>query len=934
MKKKFIATFIALILISFPVTSSLAITEADNGTMKVYNPGNYGFEYSWLRAFDIKGYIKNSAGKTLISSTFGNHGYHTFLNVNGKNGEMSGELSYTSSSDLSTKLQEMQYTAYDKNNEVQTIDGINLKVTTKYINNGEQLQIIYTLKNTTDKSAKISLATTADVQIDGDDSATIERLENSSGVKLWTKKGRLKKPVQFVFYGKDVPGTTSIDNPCIGRWGYKYFTNMFNNNPSTSKIENRDSAFTFSWVNRTINAGETKTYSVLMEVGEINIPNTGLTLDNNTKFYYKDVKMNGTIIDKDLKDKITVHYIVDGTEYTLPTMSTTGSSKAFTLDLTSLNLSATTKHSLKVWATDSTGCDSNVEERTFTITYLKEPEVKVSTDEWSNDVTFKIKDTINEQKYVDKYQYRINNGNWIDCLKDSDIPINECGNNTIDVRILGTQSGDYSNIVTVKAKVDTANPTAIAPTATKTTSSITVNSKQTDEHSGIDSSKTLYAIKKDGVWSNWQSENTFTGLIHNTEYTVKTKSTDFAGNTSESEEFSIKTDELLLGDLVLKSNNNNGNEYTNNTWTNQNIYIDLKENSAGATTTYKSKYNSAQEILETNKSTTVTKDGITTIVLSVTDGTNTVTSDVEHILKIDKSAPVINSITLDKVLWSKDSKKVTGKAIDTVSGITAYQFSDKSDLTNSSAGWIGINTSTHEITKSEKISKMNKSYFYVKDSAGNVASVSIDTKIDSQGPIITFVKSDNQTSINVTDTGSGIKNTYYAWSTENVEPSDDNWQEYSSAITYEGATTKNVYLWAKSSDNADNTTISSTAFDALDTPVDENSNDDNSESSNSNNENVNSDNGNIDSTDGTIISDNGNGNLNNDAIDSSNGSGNSNNNIVNSDNKNSNSDTSKSQSDSLAVGTLPKTGRENFTFMIIVALSIYCLISLYMYKRI
>ena len=109
-------------------------------------------------------------------------------------------------------------------------------------------------------------------------------MEDGSGVRLWTKEGTTDKPVQFVFYGRGVSGTTSVDNLWIGSWGSTYYQNMFKDNSSTNIIENEDSAFTYSWVNRSINAGETQTYKVLMEVGEVNTPNTGITLENNTKF--------------------------------------------------------------------------------------------------------------------------------------------------------------------------------------------------------------------------------------------------------------------------------------------------------------------------------------------------------------------------------------------------------------------------------------------------------------------------------------------------------------------------------------------------------------------------------------------------------------------------------------------------------------------------
>lgn len=826
LKRKLTALILAaVILLTVFTTTAVAITEVDNGNMKIYLTEG-GMEFDDLKGFDIQGYIEDSSsetGKTLISSTFSNDGYHTFLNVNGVHGEMNGVITRADDDELETKLSAMQYTAYDSSNEWQNIDGIDLKVNTQFINDGEQLQIIYTLKNTTSTAATYSLATTSDVQISGDDSATIERIEDQGkDVRLWTKNERYtKKPVQFVFYGSGIEGTTAIDNLWIGHWDNEYMENMFNSNPEELKVEEEDSAFTYSWVNRTINPGETKTHKVLMEVGEINIPNTSITIEDNAKYYYTDVKINGTVLDKDLKDNITIHYIVnDGTEQTLPVISTTGANQDFTIDLTSLNLAAGTDHTIKVWATDSTDCDSNVVEGTFKVTYLKNPELSVSEEEWTkNDVTLRITDEVNVQQYVSKYQYRINNGEWVDCQKDTDISIQENGITQVDARIVGTENNDYSDIITKSAKIDRVAPTNTIPTATKTTCTITVTATQTDEHSGIDETKTMYAIKTGDTWSEWQESNLFTGLTHNTEHIVKTKSTDIAGNSAESQELTVKTDELLLGNLILKLNSNQGENYTENTWTNQSIYAAIQEQTAGATTTYQSKDGSAQTINATNQETIVTADGTTILLVTVTDGTNTITSDVEHILKIDKINPVINQLSLNNNEWTSTGKTITGKAIDGLSGIVAYQFATQDNITSSSEGWEAIENVVTETTQTAEVNTDGKVYFYVKDAAGNISSVNIDTKIDKIGPVITFERENKQTAINVTDTGAGVKTTQYAWTTENTEPSESEWKSYTEPVTFDGTSKEIIYLWAKATDNTDNPTVSSTKFNPIKKPT-------------------------------------------------------------------------------------------------------------------
>lgn len=557
MKLKTIILIAFIVCIIFPI-SSYAVTEQENAKMKVTPVTSHNFEGLWLRGFDITGKNINNAGtKETISSTHNNLGYHIFLNVNGKNGEMNGK--YTLGKE---KMKHMHYTEV-KNDTVQNIDGIDLLVKTKFINNGEQLKITYTLKNTTNELATISLGTSADVEIDGDDKATIEKMNNGEKVRLYTKEGKTKKDVQFVFYGKNTKEVTNIDNLWIGGWSDYYLQHIFEDNPNTNKIENCDSAFTFSWVNRKIKPNETQNYSVIMEVGKENTPQIKIKQENNKKLYYKNVKFGGTVIDKDLKDTITIHYTVDGKEFTLAPINTIGSSKDFSIDLSKLNLTIANPHKLTVWATDSTNAKSNVEERTFTVTSLKNPKLILSEEGWTkNNVTFKITDEENKE-YIDKYQYRINNGEWNDIKKDTEKEITENGTNKIEIRIVGTNKNDYSDIITNYAKIDKLSPETTAPTFTKTINTITINAEQTDKHSGINNEKTLYAIKKGTTWSDFQTSNTFTNLADNTTYIIKTKATDNVGNTSESKEITVTTDKTKLGKPNIISENNFINKCAN-----------------------------------------------------------------------------------------------------------------------------------------------------------------------------------------------------------------------------------------------------------------------------------------------------------------------------------------------------------------------------------
>ena len=115
----------------------------------------------------------------------------------------------------------------------------------------------------------------------------------------------------------------------------------------------------------------------------------------------------------------------------------------------------------------------------------------------------------------------------------------------------GPESIDPRNIVTIPVDtIDFSNPSDTAPGATTTTRKITVECRQTDGKSGINEEKTEYAIRRKGDtdWSEWQKENIFDNLDHNTEYEIKTKATDNAGNTQESE---IRTN--LSSPLILRT---------------------------------------------------------------------------------------------------------------------------------------------------------------------------------------------------------------------------------------------------------------------------------------------------------------------------------------------------------------------------------------------
>ena len=126
------------------------------------------------------------------------------------------------------------------------------------------------------------------------------------------------------------------------------------------------------------------------------------------------------------------------------------------------------------------------------------------------------------------------------------------------------------------------------------------------------------------------------GLIHDTLYDVKV----IAKNGEEqvlSRYKTIKTDELLCTNLILKTEDNQN--YTQNMWTNKNIITSLEERNDGTTSTYASIQDSAQTINSTSADSLVSVSGLTQIRVQTTDGTNTVSKVYK--LRIDRIAPTL-----------------------------------------------------------------------------------------------------------------------------------------------------------------------------------------------------------------------------------------------------------------------------------------------------
>ena len=234
--------------IQFSVQPS-GYTTDENGIM--------AYAYLLSGNFDIRGYFDGE----WKSTTFGNRGYYTYLKQGG----------YTQSVSASSSA-----------NGGFTRDNLNISIDLAFTNEGQTMQILYTVENIGSQTENFSLGTGADIQIGDDDCAVITPFDDGSGYKMVSDDADdydsdNDEYAQFNFFATGYKGVTDVSDYWYGAY-YKsdsttgaYWTGnkeaaVFCGN-DVSESGTFDSAASWHWANQTLPAGETATYSVLIGIG-------------------------------------------------------------------------------------------------------------------------------------------------------------------------------------------------------------------------------------------------------------------------------------------------------------------------------------------------------------------------------------------------------------------------------------------------------------------------------------------------------------------------------------------------------------------------------------------------------------------------------------------------------------------------------------------
>ena len=231
-------------------------------------------------AIDIKGVDYDKV--MVYQSTYNCEGYKGAIQVNG------GEAQYF-------------------NPEGTEIDGVYVEAHT--IQSGMLARVVYVVSNDNDQPATVSLGTYADVKIGEADNAPIEKITDVEGKTFGVIMKDGEGGQLYISFGMGVAGLSLIDD---------YWFGVYNNNNDPEQIvgnydtniscymeENGsyDSGMGWCWKNRTIQPGESLTFSFLVGIGEVVMkPTCSIELTPVNPSTWNDVAATHTMVVEGLYD--------------------------------------------------------------------------------------------------------------------------------------------------------------------------------------------------------------------------------------------------------------------------------------------------------------------------------------------------------------------------------------------------------------------------------------------------------------------------------------------------------------------------------------------------------------------------------------------------------------------------------------------------------
>lgn len=353
-------------------------------------------------------------------------------------------------------------------------------------------------------------------------------------------------------------------------------------------------------------------------------------------------------------------------------------------------------------------------------TDVEEGDIKFvcTPSDWTNG-NVKVEIKINNTEYEKyKLQYSYDGKNWKTYKTELQI---EDNGQAIYVRLTnGIIATDNYAIINVN-NIDRIKPKEFAAVATSTSGSITLSGNTEDSEAtqidGISGIATYYFSLDGGT--NWvtneemlQTSYTFANLPQNTQYTLKMKAVDKAGNYVETETITLATGKVPNLDIEI------GNVQFNCTpseWTNQNVNVEITTTETGYTLQYSTDLENWTDYVS---AVSITENGA--IYARLTDGTNVGEYATANINNIDKTLPTIESITSSLTIVDGNTGTIQVSGIEDTGGseLKGYYISTSSTKpTKDSVTWTIYTQSSFTYS----VTAAGTYYIWILDNAGNVS---------------------------------------------------------------------------------------------------------------------------------------------------------------------------------------------------------------------
>ena len=341
-------------------------------------------------------------------------------------------------------------------------------------------------------------------------------------------------------------------------------------------------------------------------------------------------------------------------------------------------LNAGASYELKIKAIDNAGNERETSTITEGTTQIPSGEgnieINATPTNWTNGTV-----RVEIQSKVEGYrlQYSTNGANWSDY--NGEIQISDNGT-TIYARLYdGTSAGDVTSKTI--SNIDRLSPNTFTPAIQVTTNSITIEANTTDRPAtSTDGSSGIrgYRFSKDNGYS-WTGEQvsgtyTFSGLTSGTNYQVKVKAIDNAGNEYETTEKNVQTNALPNPEEQIQITK------TPSSWTNGIVTVRI----TNMAQEYILQYSKDNRSWETYLSPITVVDNNETIYARLYEpNSQEVTRSIStQITNIDRLSPTIFTPTvnagIDTIAVTANTVDREATTIDGKSGIRGYKFSKDS----------------------------------------------------------------------------------------------------------------------------------------------------------------------------------------------------------------------------------------------------------------